>query len=165
MTVRISTSVLIIVIAVVIGWWRRRPVLALTTIGAWIFLFEIPYHWTNVLLWRWDWKDAFLWTIGFGGWVVAGWYAGLRPNLGFVAVFCVLWIVWIATGFHYNNVSDKKIDWLAEALNEGTKTCLGLAYLFGALRVQTGPTFNWRWPSRVRQSSRSDEGRPSDLAM
>jgi hypothetical protein len=162
-TVRISTCALMTLIAVVIGGWRRRPLLALTTIGAWIFLFEIPYHWTNVVIWRWDWRSALLWTIGFGGWVVAGWYAGLRPSLGFVGVFCALWIVWVATGFHYNNVGDKHMDWAAEALNEGTKTSLGLAYLFAALKVRTPAGLRWPGLPGVKQSPAAEKP-PSNFA-
>jgi len=75
-----------------------------------------------------------------------------------------LWIVWVATGFHYNNVGDKHMDWAAEALNEGTKTSLGFAYLFGALKVRTPAGLRWPGLPGVKQSLPAAEKPPSNFA-
>lgn len=67
-------------------------------------------------------------AVGLGLVLVAA-RKGLRPSLGVAALFAVLWVVWVATGFHANVRTGIGFDPTTEALNEGTKTLWALAYL------------------------------------
>lgn len=150
--IRISTATMWMVLVLVIlsfgrGSWATRFLLAVTVVGGWLFTFEIPFHWTGTAFGRWDWHTSVLWTLGFGGWIVACWYAGVRPSWRWLMIFAILWIAWIATGFHYNDVGDRRLDWTAEVLNEATKTSLGLAYLFGTFHLLRLPLLGKLMPN------------------
>jgi len=47
----------------------------------------------------------------------------------------VLFVIWVATGIGINEHNASTIDWPAEALNEASKMCWGLAFLLGARSI------------------------------
>jgi len=65
------------------------------------------------------------------GAITVPWFTrhGARPSLPLVALFAVIWTVWVVIGFPVNQHTMTGFDPLAEALNEAAKTTLGLAYL------------------------------------
>lgn len=53
-----------------------------------------------------------------------------RPSRRLMLGVAVIWVVWLATGFHVNEHSMAGFNPLAEALNEGAKTLWAAAYLW-----------------------------------
>lgn len=74
-----------------------------------------------------------IWWIG-GAAAVVAYAAGVRVDWRWLTLTAALWALWVATGWHYNLITNPRVDWWAEALNESTKTAWGLAYLWPMLR-------------------------------
>ena len=76
---------------------------------------------------------AYACGIAFVWWVAR---RGIRPSIPILGAVAVLWVVWIATGFHVNTSHTMGgFDPAAEAINEGAKTLWALAYLVPLLRA------------------------------
>jgi hypothetical protein len=58
-----------------------------------------------------------------------------KPDLLLMALVAMVWLVWVATGFHVNGHGMVGFEPSAEALNEGAKTLWALAYLVPLRRL------------------------------
>jgi hypothetical protein len=68
---------------------------------------------------------------------LAVWYArrrGLSVNLPLAAAASVVWLVWLGTGFHFNEHTTVGLNVTDEVLNETAKTLWALAYFVPLLR-------------------------------
>lgn len=122
------------VLLVAFGAFRRQPLQGQLAALAWVFGFEIAWEITGY--WASGGRLA-----GAPGWLVVGaaalimaWEANVQVEWRWFAVTAVLWLIWVATGFHYNMAGDRQINWGSELINEATKTAWALAYLWPFLR-------------------------------
>ena len=132
---RWSTVLMAALLLAVIGWRSRSPRLAVVATLAWLFGFEIIWQLGHgisghVRFWDLNW---FYWLAISGGWLAFAHHLGVRPELRLVAVAAALWAIWLMLGFN-SNWPGQPISWTNEALNEASKTALGLAFLVGVLR-------------------------------
>lgn len=142
--VRISTlAMLPLFLYVSLRRDNPKPLLAA---AAWMTGFESAYQLTNlakgrrppsavvVTVARFGWHIHLPWQpilIGLGLVIVpVAWRLGLRPEPWLMAVVGVLWIVWIALGFHANQHTMVHFDAGSEAVNEAGKTLWAFAYLW-----------------------------------
>jgi hypothetical protein len=126
-------------IVALVGGMRRRPWLALVTVVAWTSAFEIANSIFSVTAHR-DWGTAliaFAWeAAALAGWPLLAAYLGVRPDLRWLTLSGVTFVVWAATGLDYNYFGQTKpLQIGPEIANVVAKTALGMAYLAGALRV------------------------------
>ena len=87
------------------------------------------------------WPSAWLLLRGLGaGWLILAAWIGTWPDWRITILFAAIMAAWIATGYHYNVAGQTSpIDIRDEALNEGGKAALALAYLVGAVRPAFRP--------------------------
>ena len=130
-----TSTVLMGVLLVVFGALRRQPLQGQLAALAWVFGFEIAFEVT-----------AFVTSGGHEpgapGWLVIGavanlmaWEAKVKVEWRWFALTGVLWVIWVAMGFHYNMRGVGTIDWGNEIINELAKTAWGMAYLWPFLRM------------------------------
>jgi hypothetical protein len=138
--VRWTSLAMLAVVLVVVSVVRRRPLLGLVAAMGWLVAFEIPYEATDILVRHrsgvhlTSWAS---WLLTVAGWPFAAHLAGIRPHWRWVAASAAIFAVWIATGFQHNDPGQTgPVTWLPEALNVGSKSALGVAYLLGALRPE-----------------------------
>ena len=103
--------------------------------AAWLVGFEMAYSFTGMALGQGTVNAGWL---AWAGWPVAAWAVGIRPHRGLLVLTAAAWVAWVATGFHSNPHGATSIDPLGEALNEITKTALGVAYLVAPRRTPRG---------------------------
>jgi hypothetical protein len=130
-----TSTVLMGVLLVVFGAIRRQPLQGQLAALAWVFGFEIAFEITAYAT-----SGGHL--PGAPGWLVFGavanlmaWEAKVKIEWRWFIVTAVLWVIWLATGFHYNMRGVGTFDWGAELINELTKTAWGLAYLWPFFRM------------------------------
>ncbi|HXC77196.1 MAG TPA: hypothetical protein VNU19_09095 [Candidatus Acidoferrum sp.] len=134
--IRISTIVAALVIFGVVGIWRRRPLVGLVAMMAWISAFEILYNAAGVVVLHTP-LGAFAWEVAaLLGWVVAADLLGIRPPWWALVPFLLLSVIWIVTGFH-SNLPARSFSLRDEVLNEATKSALAAAYLIASLQSPT----------------------------
>ena len=138
--VRLSTWLALFVFAGIAAWRsEREPLLAAL---AWLAGFEGAYQVAAVLLHTPP-RLPFIGSISISLIVgmpliaVAMTLLGARPDPVLLGLAAVVFVVWLATGFHVNT-SPSAINPAGEALNEGAKTLWALAYLVPLLRHRTG---------------------------
>lgn len=130
------------VIAVVVTWRRRSPVTALIAVMAWAAAYEVCFVSLGTLLHGWSIGYLVWLAAALAGWIVLAQVWGVLPDRRLLLATGLLTLAWIAAGFEANSASlagpgySKAFSPLDEALNEGTKTLLGLAYLAGGLRAR-----------------------------
>jgi len=137
----VSTIVTALVIAALVTWRRRSPLTALITVMAWASAYEVGFVALGALFHGWS-PGYLAWlAAALAGWIVLAQVRGVVPDLRLLLATAVLTLAWIATGFEANSAilagpgCARACSPLDEALNEGTKTLLGLAYLVGGLRA------------------------------
>jgi hypothetical protein len=137
----VSTILTALVIAGLVTWRRRAPVTALIAVMAWASAYEVGFVGLGTLLHGW-WPGYIAWlAAALAGWIVLAQVWGVVPDLRLLLATAVLTLAWIAIGFEANSAIlagpgyARAFSPLDEALNEGTKTLLGLAYLVGGLRA------------------------------
>ena len=113
---------------------RRSLVQAVLAPTAWLLGWESAWRVTNQLVLGGVGLPAGpIWWIGAPA-VALAYAAGVRVEWRWLALTAGIWVVWLATGWHYNLITSPHIDWVAEALNEAAKTAWGLAYLWPMVR-------------------------------
>ncbi len=143
--IRVSTIVTAIAIFAIVAWKRRSPAIAVLVVMAWASAYEVGYNALGTLLHGWSLGYVAWLGAALAGWIVLAHVRGVVPDLWLLIATASLTVVWILTGFEANSASlagpgyTKSFAMLPEALNEGTKTLLGLAYLVGGLRVEPRP--------------------------
>lgn len=150
---RWSTVVTGLAVFGIVLWRTRRPLNAAAATMAWVSGYEILYEVTGSLLHGWSLSTLALTSVGTGGWLVLAYTLGIRPEWRVLAVFMMLWAVWVILGYE-SNMPDRIIpgsaatwSWRDELLNAGTKTLLSLAFVFGSLGQKSSLT----WTSSRRQ--------------
>lgn len=129
-----TTTVAMAIALLVVGLARRRPVHGIVAVAAWVLGFEVAWQAS-----QWAHGAAGLgevehWAIVAAGWLVAGWFAGLRPDWRFLPVVAAAWAAWWLTGFH-SNLVDGRFDVFSELCNELAKMAWGAAYLLALLQL------------------------------
>ncbi|HEY1421101.1 MAG TPA: hypothetical protein VGG90_10375 [Candidatus Dormibacteraeota bacterium] len=145
--IRVSTVITVLLMLVWVGILRRRPALAVFAVAGWLVAFEILFNWSGTIALGWSWRTSARDTALWGGWVLAAYLVGVRPEIRLVGLAAVFWVVWLVTGFHFNLVGNPGISWPAEAINEATKTALAAAFLVGALKAPAADPA-W-WPANL----------------
>ncbi|MHB8633090.1 MAG: hypothetical protein ACYDBQ_03855 [Thermoplasmatota archaeon] len=122
-------------------WWRTgRPPWAVTGVVAWGCLYEILWDWTGLVAAHFHFSDVFWLSVAFSGWVWFAWNQGFRLHAGWGAACAAAWILWIATGFHYNTLTvGQPFDPVAEFLNVATKSLLAAAFYAGTRMPPSAP--------------------------
>jgi hypothetical protein len=104
---------------------------------AWMTGWEAAWQATNIALGHghplWLWGTYTLFVVGPASTLLA--CRLMTPSLFWATVLALLWIVWLATGFHSNNHTLVGFNPLAEALNEAAKTAWALVYLWPLARA------------------------------
>lgn len=138
-------------ILLLIGIWKRRPLIAVAALLAWAGGFEVTFRALDIVRWREWWAiSAWAWeAAALAGWVIAAYAFGVRPSIPWVAVTVATLGVWFATGFDYNlpqTVAGQHqvIRWWPEILNVIAKTAWGMAYMLGALSPPGVPWYRRR---------------------
>ena len=137
--VRWSSLAMLALIVLVVTAARRRPFLALVTAMGWLVAFEIVYEGADAAVHHKSSVAWAFWLLTVAAWPLLAHFMGVRPHLRWVLLSAAIFALWIQQGFWYNwpGQGSKPINWWYEALNVGSKTALGVAYLLGAL-----------WPER-----------------
>ena len=140
-----STIVTAVAIAAVVTWRRRSPATAVITVVAWTSAYEVGFVTLGTLLHGWSAAYLAWLAAALAGWIILAQVWGVVPDRRLLLATAVLTLAWIATGFVANSPTvsgpgfAQPFSPLDEALNEGTKTLLGLAYLVGGLRARRKP--------------------------
>ena len=135
--VRWSSLAMLALIVLVVTAARRRPFLALVTAMGWLVAFEIVYEGADAAVHHKSSVAWAFWLLTVAAWPLLAHFMGVRPHLRWVLLSAAIFALWIQQGFWYNwaGQGSKPINWWYEALNVGSKTALGIAYLAGALRL------------------------------
>jgi hypothetical protein len=96
-------------------------------------LFEILWYYSAAAFRGWDLR-VFEFVALFG-WVLLGLREVIRkrpPKISVLlyVVFAVLWVMWLATGFSFNDLGNPSFSVSSEILNEVSKTALFFAFAF-----------------------------------
>ena len=140
--VRVSTIVTAIVIAAIVTWRRRSPLLALIAVMAWASTYEVAFNALGAALHGWSVAYVAWLAAALAGWIILAFVKGVVPERRLALAAAVVVAAWIATGFDSNSAGlagagyTKSFSLLAEAFNEASKTLVGAAYLLGALRAR-----------------------------
>jgi len=136
--IRISTLATAFVCFAVVLFLQRSSTVKSVCYGllAVIFpmaVFEIMWYYSAAVLNNWDLR--IMQFAALFGWVLLGLVPVVRrrPNrlsLVLYGVFILVFAVWVATGFKYNDLGDSSFSLSAEAFNVGSKSALFLAYAF-----------------------------------
>jgi hypothetical protein len=132
--IRLSTVLAFIATLVILTWLRRSPLLALVAGMGWVSAFEIVYQAVGTIYGRHDALHLFDLTFSMSGWVVAAYVAGVRPHPAFLAGWSLLFLGWIAFGFHPNLFDHPgQFSVAQELFNMATKDGLAAIFVIGAL--------------------------------
>ena len=132
--IRLSTVLAFVATLVIVTWVRRSPLLALVAGMGWVSAFEIVYQAVGTLYGRHDAMHLFFLTFSMSGWVVAAYVAGIRPHPGSFIAWCLLFVGWVAYGFHPNLFDHPSEFSVAQELfNMATKDGLAAIFVIGAL--------------------------------
>ena len=158
--VGIRTSTLLLAfILFAAGLLVRRSVLqAVLAPTAWLLGWESAWGVTTHFFVKGAGPLGLVWWIGVPA-VALAFAAGVRVEWRWLALTAGVWVVWLATGWHYNVVTNPHVDWLAEALNETAKTAWGLAYLWPMMR-RGKPQSTPKPPANI---AAAQHGMPSSL--
>ena len=132
--IRLSTVLAFVATLLIVGWYRRSPLVALVAGMGWVSAFEIAYHAVDTVYQSHDALHLFYLTFSMSGWVVAAHVAGIRPHPGLLVAWGLVFLGWIAFGFHPNGFDQPNQFSIAqEAFNMATKDGLAAIYVIGAL--------------------------------
>jgi hypothetical protein len=150
--IRLSTVLAFTATLAIIWWFRRSPLLAFVAGMGWVSAFEIAYQAVGTIYGRHDALHLFYLTFSMSGWVVAAHVAGIRPHPALLAAWAVIFLGWMAFGFHPNEFDHPaQFSAAQEAFNMATKDGLAAIYVIGGLAP-----FHRK---RLRRSPESDGGR------
>lgn len=160
-TIRLTT---VLMAAITFGYWAwttRRPVWAGIGTLAWACLYEVFFYATGLVTAGWDLSNSFWGLVAFTGWVWLAYIQGFRLHRWWFGAFVLLWLVWAATGWHYNNIERwDTFDPLAEAFNIATKTLLPIAFLAGTRSIRVTKLDDRRYAHNGQPLHVSEGGRP-----
>jgi hypothetical protein len=132
--IRFSTVLAFIATLVLVGWLRRSAIVAVVAGMGWVSAFEIVYQAVGTLYGRHDALHLFYLTFSMSGWVVAAYVANIRPHPGLLIAWALVFVGWMAYGFHPNEFDQPGSFSIAqEAFNMVTKDGLAAIYVLGAV--------------------------------
>ncbi len=132
--IRLSTLLAFIATLLIVGWFRRSPVVALLAGMGWVSAFEIVYQTVDTIYRTHNGLPLFYLAFSMSGWVVAAHVAGVRPHPGLLLAWILLFLVWMAFGFQPNNFDQPgRFSIAQEAFNMATKDGLAAIYVIGAI--------------------------------
>ncbi|GAC1637402.1 MAG: hypothetical protein NVS9B11_00280 [Candidatus Dormibacteraceae bacterium] len=132
--IRLSTVIAFVATLAILAWFRRSPLLAVVAGMAWLSAFEIVYMAVGTIYGRHDALHLFFLTFSMSGWVVAAYVAGIRPHPAWLGAWGLLFLGWIAFGFHPNLIERPDQFSLAQELfNVATKDGLAAIFVIGGL--------------------------------
>lgn len=160
---RLSSWVMLALFANLALYRRRwRPLLAAFV---WLAGFEAAWQATVYLTYRYagpSWagipRSAVTLLVGVAAVYIAR-RRGLKPNAMLMLAVAVVWLVWLATGFHSNNHTLVRLNVTGEALNEAAKTLWALAYFVPLLHRPRRMIRSWpavRQLARLRSAAAID---------
>lgn len=143
--IRLSTVLAFVLTVVVLTLARRSLLVAVIAAMGWVSAFEITFQVVEAIEGRVDWLHIFYLTLSLSGWVVAAYVAGIRPHPALLAAWGLLFVAWVAFGFHPNRYADHgQVSVGQEIFNVLTKDGLAAIYLLGGL----APFRRTNWPKR-----------------
>ena len=132
--IRLSTVLAFIATLVILTWFRRSPLLAFVAGMGWVSGFEIVYQAVGTIYGQRDALHLFYLTFSMAGWIVAAYIAGIRPHPVLLVGWGLVFVAWVAFGFHANLYDQPNHFSLAqEAFNMGTKDGLAAIFIIGGL--------------------------------
>lgn len=139
--VRISTLATLVVFAL-IGLARGGDMKGLWAGAAWLTGFAVAYQVTGVVMGTLLYpRAAIIFTLIGLVVVPIATTRTVRPWWPMAVLFAVLWVVWIAFGFHANGHETTDVFNLRdEIINESAKTAWALAYLVPLWRTRSAAT-------------------------
>lgn len=164
--IRLSTILAFIATLVIVGWFRRSPLIALVAGMGWVSAFEIVYQAVGTVYGRHDALHLFFLTFSMSGWVVAAYVAGIRPHPGLLVAWGLVFLAWMAYGFQPNEFDQPgRFSIAQELFNMATKDGLAAIYVLGGL-APWAPRHagSSAWAPRHEGSSASSSGVPAPQA-
>ena len=141
--VRFSTVLAFVATVVVLTLARRSILVAVIAAMGWVSAFEIIFQVVGAGEGRVDWLHVFYLTFSLSGWVVAAHVAGIRPHPALLAAWALVFLGWVAFGFHPNRYADHgQFSLGQEIYNVLTKDGLAAIYVLGGIapfRLTHGP--------------------------
>jgi SAM-dependent methyltransferase len=144
--IRISTVVAFLATVVILAMFRRSLLVGVIGGMAWVSAFEIVFQVVGASQGHVTWLHVFYLTFSLSGWVVAAHLAGIRPHPALLVAWGLVFLAWIAFGFHPNRYLDHgPISAGQEIFNVLTKDGLAVIYVIGGvapfrwIRRQEGP--------------------------
>jgi hypothetical protein len=131
--IRLSTVLAFIAIVVIVSWRRRSLLVGIVGGMAWVAAFEIVFQAFGTIFGKYDFNHLFYLTFTISGWVVAAHVAGIRPHPALLLVWLLVFVGWMAYGFHPNHYGDPNFLIGQEIFNVLTKDGLAAIYLVGGL--------------------------------
>jgi hypothetical protein len=132
--IRASTVLAFVATLLIVGWYRRSPVVALVAGMGWVSAFEIVFQAVGTLYGRHDAQHLFFLTFSMSGWVVAAHVAGIRPHPLLLVAWGLVFLGWLASGFQPNLFDQpNRFSFVQEVFNMATKDGLAAIYVIGAL--------------------------------
>jgi hypothetical protein len=132
--IRLSTLIAFAAMLAILTWVRRSPLLAFVAGMGWVSAFEIVYMAVGTLYGRHDALHLFFLTFSMSGWVVAAYVAGIRPHPVLLGAWGLIFLGWIAFGFHPNLIEHpNQFSVAQEVFNVATKDGLAAIFLIGGL--------------------------------
>src|SRR5579859_1154567 len=156
--IRISTVLAFVATVVILTWVRRSLLVALVGGMAWVSAFEIVFQVAGAFDGHVTWLHVFYLTFSLSGWVVAAHVAGIRPHPSLLLGWGLVFVAWIAFGFHPNRYLDHApLSAGQEIFNVLTKDGLAAIYLIGGVAP-------FRWSRRAKGPAHSAKmnGAPFD---
>jgi hypothetical protein len=133
--IRLSTVLAFIATVAILTWYRRSLLLGLVVGMGWVSAFEIVYQAVGTIYGRHDALHLFYLTFSMSGWVVAAYLVGVRPHPLLLVAWSLVFLGWIASGFHPNLFDHpNEFSVVQELFNVATKDGLAVIFVIGALR-------------------------------
>jgi hypothetical protein len=136
--IRISTLITAIICFAIVLLWQRRNMLksiyyAILAVIVPMALFEILWYYSAALLNGWDFR--IMQFAALFGWVLLGIREvyrkrPLRISTLLYALFILSFVIWLGTGFKFNDLSNPSFSLSAEVLNVVSKGSLFFAFVF-----------------------------------
>jgi len=125
---RLSTILSALGLFLYVTFRTRRPWIGVLSTMAWASLYEIAWVLTNSMMHGTMWGGTIWTATAVVAWPVLAYIQRIKPNRLALVAFLSCWIVWVATGFHYNYPGQQNFVSGNEFLNVLTKVILAVAY-------------------------------------
>jgi SAM-dependent methyltransferase len=143
--IRLSTVLAFVATVVILTQIRRSLLVGVIGGMAWVSVFEIVFQVVGAIEGRVTWLHVFYLTFSLCGWAVAAHVAGIRPHPALLLAWGLVFLAWVAFGFHPNRYLDhSQLSIGQEIFNMLTKDGLAAIYLIGGIAP-------FRWSQRPKR--------------